>query len=53
MALFRGIPLLNTWLGYNNRIDGFKTRGGYTEELHTCSQKPDVFVQAVRARAAG
>ena len=36
VAMFRGIPLLNTWQGQFNRIREFRLRGGHTTELMTC-----------------
>jgi hypothetical protein len=36
VAMFRGIPLLNTWRGQFNRIQEFRLRGGHTNELKTC-----------------
>ena len=36
VAMFRGIPLLNTWRGQFNRIREFRLRDGHTDELMTC-----------------
>ena len=36
VAMFRGVPLLNTWRGAFNRIHEFRRRGGYADELMTC-----------------
>ena len=43
VAMFRGIPLLNTWKGNFNRIREFRRRGEAVRELHTCEDMPQFF----------
>jgi hypothetical protein len=52
VAMFRGIPLLNTWTGGFNRILDFERIGGRTFELRACQSQDDVnrFIADVRAR---
>ena len=38
LAMFHGIPLLNTWRGPFNRIREFERLGGHTPELRMCGR---------------
>jgi hypothetical protein len=40
IAMFRSIPLINTWRCAFNRIGEFRQRGGDTAELHMCPDLP-------------
>jgi hypothetical protein len=48
--MFRGIPLLSTWLGPNNKIRQIQDMGAPTAELRLCGGPADIesFVTAFK-----